>query len=80
MNNNILIENFSNILIEYLKYISLGSYFVFCLVFQLDSYRENFNAVKKERQKFQEQNGELQDQLEQLKIELEQQQKKVSSY
>ena len=58
----------------------MGSYFVFCLVFQLDSYRENFYAEKKERQKLQEQNGELQVQLEQIKIQLDQQQKKVSGY
>ena len=55
---------------------SACSYFAFCLVFQLDSYRENFYAEKKERQKLQEKNGELQNQLEQLKIQLEQQQKK----
>ena len=33
---------------------SAFSYFAFCLVFQLDSYRENFYAEKKERQKLQE--------------------------
>ena len=48
------------------------------LKFQLDTYREDFYAEKKARQKMKVRNKELENQLEQAKIKLEQQQKKVS--
>ena len=46
--------------------------------FQLDTYREDFYAEKKKNKKMKVRNKELENQLEQAKIKLEQQQKKVS--